>query len=173
MDMLQDATLHYGLKRQKGRKGQKVVLHQAEPTSDASGPGVGSSFRLKAPGCQLLVKWKSQEEQGVLKAREVLTQASHPSKKPNKIMGRVLTLFWKTVVAVLWPCELLSMKDLLHVMKKLAGSHERERRCFGSNWTWWKCSPGSQACNPASPADTCGQSAGEKINQRSNSVPDF
>ena len=66
LDGLQDATLHTGLKRQKGRKGQKVILCQAGPTSDTSGPGVGSSFRLKAPGCQLLVKWKSQEEQGVL-----------------------------------------------------------------------------------------------------------
>ena len=58
----------------------------------------------------------------------MLTQASHPFKKPNKIMGRVLTLFWKTVVAVLRPCELLSMKDLLHMMKKWKQACKQPRK---------------------------------------------
>ena len=49
-----------------------------------------SRYVLRAPACQLLVKWKSNEKLGILKLREVLTQAAHPLARGNRLMGRAL-----------------------------------------------------------------------------------
>ena len=123
-------ALTTGLKHRKGAQGQQLSSsHLTNPTQTQR-----RSFVLRGPGCQLLGNWKSQEEEGWLKAREVLTQAAHPLKKPNKIMGRVLTLFWCLVVSVLKPCELLSMKDLLYVLARWKQSYRAPRRGEKAFW---------------------------------------
>ena len=130
LDSLQDPALTTGLKRRKGAQGQHLSSSHLKLRAQTQ----RQSFVLRAPGCQLLVKWKSREEEGWLKAREVLTRAAHPFKKPNKLMGRVMTLFWRLVVTVLRPCELLSMKDLLHVLARWKQSCRAPRKGQKAFW---------------------------------------
>ena len=75
---------------------------------------------LPAPNCQLLLKYKSQESAAPpgIKIREVLTYACHPFQKLCKLMGRALTLLWKTAVDVLGSRELIAMPHMVHTVKK-------------------------------------------------------
>ena len=158
-----------GLKRRKGAQGQHLSSdHLTHPTQTQR-----QSFVWRAPGCQLLVKWKSQEEEGWLKPREVLTQAAHPLKKRNKIMGRVLTLFLRLVFSVLKPCELLSMKDLLHVLARWKQSCRAPRK--GEKAFWLELQFGGNIstyttpCNFACSKGTGATHTGNEVHQRPDS----
>ena len=83
--------------------------------------------------CQLLVKWKSDEHATppVVKGREVLTCVLHPLKPATSLWGRALTLFWKEVVTVLGPKEIISMSSLLHCVR------DWTKNCdVSETWDW-------------------------------------
>ena len=93
-----------------------------------------SRYVLRAPACQFLVKWKSTEKLGILKLREVLTQAAHLLAPGNGLMGRALSQFWKFVLTVLKPGELLSMRDILQLMRQW---HETVRQPRKGEKAFW------------------------------------
>ena len=88
---------------------------------------------LPCPDCQLLVKWKSDENATppVIKGREVLTCALHPLKPATSLCGRALTLFWKEVVSVLGPREIISMSSLLHCVRDWTNTCDKSE-----TWDW-------------------------------------
>ena len=70
---------------------------------------------LPCPDCLFLFKWKSAKQAlpPAIKGREVLTCTLHPLKVAASLCGRALTRFWKEVVAILAPRDIISMSALL------------------------------------------------------------
>ena len=83
---------------------------------------------------KLLVKWKLNERTRILKLQEFLTQAAHPLARGNQLMGRALSQFWKLVLAVLKPRELLSMRDMLQLVRQWYEAARQPRKGEKALW---------------------------------------
>ena len=91
---------------------------------------------ISVPNGQLLFKHKSREQHlpPIVKHREVLAYASHPYPRIGRLVGRALTVFWKMVVKLLGPAEIISMNEMLGFVRGCAQRAKKPRK--NQVWVW-------------------------------------